>query len=537
MKKCLLSFDMFGSNPKIYYRGKESYRTIIGFLLTILSMILILGFIIYFFIRYIKGEEIYIKSSYENNITNFSVGLSNKEIRYKLVDSNNKEVNQTILTVFPFYTQEGNSPVNQMLNTSKCDISDMLLRKDIIDETDYSKNYSCLSKDNNNYLEIKSNLTHNSYVDFYVAKCLNSTKNNRHCLSLEDIDIYLIRNKIYLLIYFEDNAIKHSNSYPYKSTYVMKKIEIDSSLYYKYYFTYQKVLYKSDHGIIFSKNKEYNSYTLENNNLLKVNLPTYSPLFPNSLMEFRVSINPNSAKYYERTYSKFQNFLADAGGFTILIIKICEFIVFLFSHGIMFTDILSVKEKKQRESQVSSHHIQELSNGNLNQSSSLDPISKVELNTKQGLTISNKNLGVITYQNSAFKNNDGLIQKNLRAKKKKEKEKNINIWDSFCYSIICRRITSKRSWYIKYCELIVKSRLSSNEMIIKLSEIEKLTSNFNSLNNSSNSSNYAIQNVFSKGSNKINTSLIKENTNSIIENESNGENSKKEEDRKENFVV
>ena len=176
MKKCLLSFDMFGSNPKIYYRGKESYRTIIGFLLTILSMILILGFIIYFFIRYIKGEEIYIKSSYENNITNFSVGLSNKEIRYKLVDSNNKEVNQTILTVFPFYTQEGNSPVNQMLNTSKCDISDMLLRKDIIDETDYSKNYSCLSKDNNNYLEIKSNLTHNSYVDFYVAKCLNSTK-------------------------------------------------------------------------------------------------------------------------------------------------------------------------------------------------------------------------------------------------------------------------------------------------------------------------------------------------------------------------
>ena len=74
-------------------------------------------------------------------------------------------------------------------------------------------------------------------------------------------------------------------------------------------------------------------------------------------------------------------------------------------------------------------------------------------------------------------------------------------------------------------------------MIIKLSEIEKLTSNFNSLNNSSNSSNYAIQNVFSKGSNKINTSLIKENTNSIIENESNGENSKKEEDRKENFVV
>lgn len=537
MKKCLLSFDMFGSNPKIYYRGKESYRTIIGFILTIISMILILGFIIYFFIRYIKGEEIYIKSSYENNITNFSIDLSNKEIRYKLVDSNNKEINQTILTVFPFFTQEGNSPIHQMLNTSKCDISDMLLRKDIIDKSDYSKNFSCLSKDNSDYLEIKNNMSHNLYVDFYVAKCLNTTKNNRHCLSLEDIDIFLIRNKIYLLIYFEDNAIKHSNSYPYKSTYVMKKIEIDTSLYYKYYFTYQKVIYKSDHGIIFSNNKEYQSYTLENNNLLKVNLPTYSPLFPNSLLEFRVSVNPNSAKYYERTYSKFQNFLADAGGFTILIIKICEFIVFLFSNGIMFTDILSVKENKQRESQVSSsHHIQDFSNSNLNQSSSLDPISKVEL-SKHALNISTKNLGVVTYQNPTFKNNDRLIQKNLRMKKKKEKEKKINIWDSFCYSIICRRITSKRSGFIRYCELIVKYRLSSNEMIIKLSEIEKLTSNVNSLNNSNNSSNYAIQNVFSNGSNKINTSLIKENTNSIIENESNGEQSKNEGDKKENFVV
>ena len=132
----------------------------------------------------------YIHSSYENNFTHFSLDLSNKGIRYKLVDSFNQEINHTILTVLPFLIEDNNSTItNVQLNTTKCDIADFLFRKDIIDETNNTKNYTCLSTEDNNNVINQSNITSNSYVSFYIAKCLNTTKNNRHCLSLEDIDI------------------------------------------------------------------------------------------------------------------------------------------------------------------------------------------------------------------------------------------------------------------------------------------------------------------------------------------------------------
>ena len=537
MNKCFLSFDLLGASPKIYYRGMERYQTSLGVTFTLLSSSFILGFVIYFFISYLKGEEMYIHSSYENNFTHFSLDLSNKGIRYKLVDSFNQEINHTILTVFPFLIEDNNSTItNVQLNTTKCDIADFLFRKDIIDETNNTKNYTCLSTEDNNNVINQSNITSNSYVSFYIAKCLNTTKNNRHCLSLEDIDIYLIRNKIYLLIYFEDNLVKHSSKIPFTSSFILKKIELDTSLYYKYSFSYQKVIYKSDNGIVFKNEKEYYSYIFENTNLLKVNLPNYQTIIPNTLMEINLYLNSNSAKYYYRTYDKFQHFLATTGGFIALTFKIVEGIIFLFTNGIMFTDILSSKEnEKASPKDINSNKSPVQSN--MNQSSSIDQIAKVEnINTKQGLNISNtnNNIGMNFTKYTKYNKKEPIIQKKT---KKKSKIKRITLWDSFFYSLICGKAISKRGRFIKYCELTVKAKLSSEEIIRTMNELEMLSFTVSSIM-SSNSNSLIVPSISINGSsNKNNTSFVKENTNSLFCQEAAEENKKNGVENKDSFVI
>ena len=537
MNKCFLSFDLLGASPKIYYRGMERYQTSLGVTFTLLSSSFILGFVIYFFISYLKGEEMYIHSSYENNFTHFSLDLSNKGIRYKLVDSFNQEINHTILTVFPFLIEDNNSTItNVQLNTTKCDIADFLFRKDIIDETNNTKNYTCLSTEDNNNVINQSNITYNSYISFYIAKCFNTTKNNRHCLSLEDIDIYLIRNKIYLLIYFEDNLVKHSSKIPFTSSFILKKIELDTSLYYKYSFSYQKVIYKSDNGIVFKNEKEYYSYIFENTNLLKVNLPNYQTIIPNTLMEINLYLNSNSAKYYYRTYDKFQHFLATTGGFIALIFKIVEGIIFLFTNGIMFTDILSSKEnEKASPKDINSNKSPVQSN--MNQSSSIDQIAKVEnINTKQGLNISNtnNNIGMNFTKYTKYNKKEPIIQKKT---KKKSKIKRITLWDSFFYSLICGKAISKRGRFIKYCELTVKAKLSSEEIIRTMNELEMLSFTVSSIM-SSNSNSLIVPSISINGSsNKNNTSFVKENTNSLFCQEAAEENKKNGVENKDSFVI
>ena len=246
--------------------------------------------------------------------------------------------------------------------------------------------------------------------------------------------------------------------------------------------------------------------------------------------------NSNSAKYYYRTYDKFQHFLATTGGFIALIFKIVEGIIFLFTNGIMFTDILSSKEnEKASPKDINSNKSPVQSN--MNQSSSIDQIAKVEnINTKQGLNISNtnNNIGMNFTKYTKYNKKEPIIQKKT---KKKSKIKRITLWDSFFYSLICGKAISKRGRFIKYCELTVKAKLSSEEIIRTMNELEMLSFTVSSIM-SSNSNSLIVPSISINGSsNKNNTSFVKENTNSLFCQEAAEENKKNGVENKDSFVI
>lgn len=500
MQKCFLSFDLLGPKPKIYYRGDERYKTWVGVLFTFLCLGLILGFIVYFFIAFINGDEVYIQSAITKAISNFSIDLSNKQIRYKLVDSSNKEIDPKIINVLPLlFTQASTSLYKKHLNTSKCDVLDLL---DNSNNNSNLYNYSCLSKDSINKLQ--TNNSNNTYLTLFVAKCLNTTKNNRHCLPLEDIDIFLIRNKIYLIIFLENNSINHSESHPFSSNYIYKKVEIETSLYYKYFYFYKQAFYTIDNGIVFRNEDKYNSYLFEDNYNLKINLPNYDTEIPNSLMEISFVLNTQTAVDIKREYGKLQHFLSESGGVIFLISKLGEFIILLITQGKMYTQIISQTKT-----------LSLLVRGSPSNSSN-NIISNNSAIQEQGTFTKNDLVGKPNPNNSVSMNNSNSFNfsnftKFMKNKKKERilqkegisgpKKKAINLCHSFCYALSCKTGNSNKKKYIHICEEIVKQKLSCEELMQKLKDLE-----------------YSITNIVPNNSNNTSTILIehKDNNESSI---------------------
>ena len=500
MQKCFLSFDLLGPRPKIYYRGNERYKTWVGVIFTFLCLGLILGFIVYFFISFVKGDEMYIQSTITKTLPNFSIDLSNKQIRYKLVDSSNKEIDPKIINVFPLlFTQTNTTLYKKQLNTSKCDVFDLL---DNSNNNSNLYNYSCLSKDSSNKLQI--NNYNNTYLTLFVAKCLNSTKNNRHCLPLEDIDIFLIRNKIYLIIFLENNSINHSESHPFTSSYIYKRIEIETSLYYKYYYTFKQAIYTIDKGIVFTKEDKYNSYLFEDYYNLKINLPNYDAEVPNSFMEISFVLNSQSAVDIKRTYVKFQRFLSESGGVIVLISKLGEYIILMITQGKMYTQIISQAKSlsivgrgspSSSNSNIMSNNsaIQEAGNFTKNDlAGKSNPNNSISLNNSSSFNLSNFT------KFTKYKKKERILQKEgINGPNKKT----INLCHSFCYALSCKTGNSNKKKYINICEEIVKQKLSCEELMQKLKDLE-----------------YSITNIVPNNSNNTSTILIehKDNNESSI---------------------
>ena len=200
--KYFLSLDFLSPSPQIYYLTNLRYNNTCGTVVSILTLIIIIFFCLYFLSSFIIGTNPLIYS-YVEPIYSSELNLSNKQIRFKLIDQNNKEINPRIAEVIPFLTSITNSSIenNFPLNTSKCNINDLINRNknyhtdlSMSFSPSYLSNYTCISNKMNSFSKLSFNNSFQSYITTYVAKCTNTTKNNRHCLSSEEIDIYLINN-------------------------------------------------------------------------------------------------------------------------------------------------------------------------------------------------------------------------------------------------------------------------------------------------------------------------------------------------------
>ena len=468
MKKIFLKFDFLGSTSIIYINGDKRYKSIFGTILSLICFILIFVVCIILFLLYVNNKE-YIVNQYLENNGNFSFKMNNNSIRFKILDNYNNIISEKILNIIPFYYNKNVEENIIQLNTTDCNINDLKNYSKFIDNLD-KNDYICLSDKNNINLTITYNETNTSFLLFYIAKCINSTENNNHCLTNEQIDSYILKTDIKILTIMDNNFIRLNKNTSFISYPYIRELNIVQGLFYQYNFNYKKILYKKDKGFLLNRysKKDFHMLDISNSNY-NIFGGDYQSFYPNSLISIKIGLNNDYVHIFEISFFKFQNCFTNMVGLSFLIYKIFYFINFLFLNGKMFTEI------------IDSNYIND--NKNKNNSKSIDLGSKKfsftinnnnnnnNQSTNQMLNNSNSILNIpVTKQN----NNKPLTYNYNNYDNKLIKKKNISLCDSLRYNMKCLNINNNRIKYILSCENITKNIISTENFIKKNFQFETL---------------------------------------------------------------
>lgn len=344
MKKILLSFDFFSPSPTLYIKMKERQQTFLGVFVTLSAYGIVAFFAVYFFVKFLDGEEMYINSSKINSF-NSTFNLSEKIFFYQLMFSNGTKVPGNIANIVPVYwtiTDEYTS--KSILDTHDCNHSDNQKFDQLF--TFNISQYNCLSS-NNLTLRSQTSPTLSQYVNLYVVKC-NDLYGNSECSTEEEIDQVLEYNPIFFTFFIETINVDHNDKKePLKKDYANYQYKISNDFSYIIYQSFRKYEYRSDEGSIFSSIKEYSTFSFEKGERVEeVSARGMKTAYGDTMMLLQYSSNDDYSQRYSRTYAKFQTFLASLGGISNFMINIAKYALFFLSKGIMYQDIVQETKKK-----------------------------------------------------------------------------------------------------------------------------------------------------------------------------------------------
>ena len=499
----VLSFDLLGTSPKMYYRTHDRYHTLIGVVITFTAFVVVILLAVYFILTYINNEHLNVQVA-QTAFDVFDIPLYNKDISYKLVDETYNEIDSKVITIVPFIHNSNITTgvtMHKVMNTTRCDITNrvsIVNAKSNVHSGLSFMNFTCLYRNtlSNSVIHYNNVNRSYSYVSLYITKCMNdsttnSNNNNNHCMSNDEIDMYLIRHKLYLIIIIKDNDIVHTSNNPFNKSYSYKQIEIDTSLYYTYYMSFQKVKYKSYRGMFIKNERIYDGFVFDKTNTVNAfNVRDYNGMnlfYPNSIMEIVLKMNMEYAVVYSRTYESVWTVLAQIGGVGSFVVKICEIVVSALTKGKMFTEIVTIKNRIESRKGVKMFGINVNNNNNAHSTINKSICNNNSLLIQTGSIANQNNYGQsFSLVNTSSHNMTQLnVNKDIKRSKslmgfyrnhkvRNKEEKVITMCDSVCHFMSCGNNVnvSKRKVFIDYCEYIVRKKLSSEELMHKLSELD-----------------------------------------------------------------
>lgn len=199
-KISFLDFDIYSRRISFFYKNKEKIGSSLGFMLTVLYAMISLVLFLYYFIKFIKREEVTASDStiyptnfpsidINNDIFYLAFGLEhpNKLIRY--ID---ERIYYPEVVFVERIKEEGvfSDRKETILNFERCnylkfgkDYQNLFHKEEVY-------NSYCL-KDFNLTLEGGLKYDRISYIRINIYPCINNTENNNHCLPQNEIDNYL----------------------------------------------------------------------------------------------------------------------------------------------------------------------------------------------------------------------------------------------------------------------------------------------------------------------------------------------------------
>ena len=217
-----LDFDIYSRRISFFYKNKEKIGSSLGFMLTVLYAMISIILFLYYFIKFIKREEVTSSDStiYPTNFPSFDI---NNDIFYlafglehpsKLI----RYIDERIYypeVVYVERTKEAGSFSDKketILSFEKCDYLKFGKDYQNLFHKEEVYNSYCL-KDFNLTLEGGLKYDRISYIRINIYPCVNNTENNNHCLPQNEIDHYL--SSTYFSILAKDIGLNPFNySFP-----------------------------------------------------------------------------------------------------------------------------------------------------------------------------------------------------------------------------------------------------------------------------------------------------------------------------------
>ena len=476
--------------------GETGKKTIFGGIISIISIIISLGFTGYFSYRllYRKDSSLilstltdqYINITYSHKLP-FMVRFSDSySIPY--INETSRLYNIYLRLWFggTNNTEEENRQYFDTIKVSKCDINKHFGEyKELFKEISDLNTYYCpdLRDYNQTIYGIYGGTKPFSYIHFYFVQCLNESMNNT-CFDEDYINKILSATylDIKLIDYKMDSLKNKVGNIEIKS----ERFLISNSVYKRIWVYIRKINYITDTGLAFSSNKEETFHLYENirSDTDIRNIKTGS--IPGAFLTLSI-LNNGEISIYRRKYLKIQDYIATVGGIIKAITILGELINYFNGRNSLYFSIIkdfmiinkigSYNDKTNsanfQNDIFKSSHISNNKSGSsflkrFNSYSLFDQKNKTKIVPEMDI-----NKKVTLYQNSK------II--------KEEELNEISLYNNFLFSILppiffgkTKYEKSKNSWYFEN----INERLNIINILKLLKKIDSLkpVNKYNSIN-------------------------------------------------------
>ena len=255
-----LAFDIYAKRMSFFYNNQEKIGSYFGLFLTLLYIILSIVLLIYYILITIERKEIKVYDStlYAQEMPFINIDKNDFYFAFGLEDPaiSNRFVDETIYHAEVLYIDR--VKINGEFNTTK----KINLPLEKCKEENFGENYQHLfikGELKNSYClkDFDYNLTFSggykyekmSYIRIKIFPCKNSTENNNHCKSQNEIDYYMSSG--YFSILLKDVGLNPSNySYPTIPTLQDLYTTIDRKLNKNYILNFGITEIHTDTGLI-----------------------------------------------------------------------------------------------------------------------------------------------------------------------------------------------------------------------------------------------------------------------------------------------
>lgn len=355
-------FDFVSNEVKLTINQRKTrLKTLFGGLLSLASILIMIGFGLYFFIKFLQKDSIYITSSMKYSENTKIVHSNDFPFLIRLTDKENKPFPnpESIYKIHLKYwfTDDTNGNFqqsNEDIQIELCDINVHFshFRNLFEDIKDLNTFYCTVPRPSNMTIFGKyGDLSKFGYYHFYIQKCDKDI--NPKCLSADAIES--ITENIYLDFRTIDYDMDSKNNNVKHSTVLSHRHMLSNSVYKRIWFYLREIDYITDDGLFFvSESTDYFSkydsmrYDIDLRDITEGTVPgTFATM---------TILSTGTVYIYNRKYLKLQEYLASIGGIIAFIQKIAGLLNIIYSmntyyiHFMNEFDLFHPESKSQMDS-------------------------------------------------------------------------------------------------------------------------------------------------------------------------------------------